>query len=258
MSKSMLGFKKVEFSYPGSKNLVLKDFSIGIQPGSVTAILGPNGTGKTTMLMLSLGWLIPDKGEICLLESSIATMNRQELGQKIGLVPQFEHLSFDFTLLEYVVLGRAPYLRPLQSPSPEDFEIAQSALKRVGMEKYSHKQVQELSGGEKQLVLLARALAQDTNILLLDEPTSHLDIKNKSRLLKILKELIAEGKTIILTTHEPDVASMIATDLILVKEGQVLKHGKIDQVMTTENLSEVYSLEVVVKEIGGHKVFLWE
>ncbi len=253
----MLSFKKVKFGYPGAMKLVLNDFNLNIQPGSVTAILGPNGTGKTTMLMLSLGWLKPESGEICLLGNPISKIDRKELGQKISLVPQFEHLSFDYTLLEYVVLGRAPYLGLLQSPTQEDLNVANAALERVGMGQYSHKLVQELSGGEKQLVLLARALAQDTEIVLLDEPTSHLDIKNKSRLLKILKELISENKTIILTTHEPDVASMIATDLILVKDGQVEKHGKINEVMTTENLSSVYGLEVIVEHCWGHKVFLW-
>jgi iron complex transport system ATP-binding protein len=122
----------------------------------------------------------------------------------------------------------------------------------------AHVSVMNISGGEHQLVLLARALAQQTDLLMLDEPTSHLDIKNKSRLIAILRELVKDGKTIVFTTHEPDVAAMVADRVIMVKQGQVVYAGEIDQVMTGDNLSQIYQIKIEAAQVKARKVFLWD
>jgi iron complex transport system ATP-binding protein len=257
MEQTILNFDKVCFSYKNSSALVLEEFSMNIKQGKITSVLGPNGTGKTTMLMLALGWLKADSGFIKIDGKDLKSFSRKELGTRIGLVPQFEHVSFEFNLLEFVLMGRAPYIGVLKTPQEKDYEIAFQALKSVGMDHKIRNLVQELSGGERQLVLLARALAQETEILLLDEPMSHLDLKNKVQLIDILRKLSAAGKTIIMTTHEPDVAAAISTDLVLVNNGTVFNMGSTEEVMTDENLSQVYGVNIRGKEVGGHRVFIW-
>ncbi|MFZ5953247.1 MAG: ABC transporter ATP-binding protein, partial [Candidatus Rifleibacteriota bacterium] len=232
----ILKFNQVCFSYPERSNLVLSQFSLEFSRGRVTAILGPNGTGKTTMLMLALGWLVPDSGKIWFGEKLLSEFSRSELGQRIALVPQFEPSFFDFSLLDFVLLGRAPYLGSFSVPGPPDYAIARSALEKVGMADKADASVMQISGGEHQLVLLARALTQQTDLLMLDEPTSHLDIKNKSKLIGILRELVKDGKTIVFTTHEPDVAAMIADQVVMVRMGQVAYTGRVEEVMTGNNL----------------------
>lgn len=258
MNEQFLSFDNVNFSYPGGDKTILDSFSMSIAKGSVTAVLGPNGTGKTTMLLLSLCWLKPNSGNISILSNDLSELAREKLGKTISLVPQFEQISFDFSILDYVLMGRTPYISALQMPKDSDYEIALSALKKVGLEHKANNSVQKVSGGEKQLILLARALAQETQMLLLDEPTSHLDIRNKSRLMKILKELAVENKTIILTTHEPNVAASVASHIVLVKDGKVFKWGQVGEIMTSENLSEIYEVPVIVEKLRNNFVFLWE
>lgn len=255
---TILNFQQVDFSYKTQSNLVLSNFSLEVPKGRVVAVLGPNGTGKTTMLMLALGWLTPENGEILYDNQSLGSFSRRELGQRISLVPQFEPSFFDFNLLDFALLGRAPYLNNFSMPGEQDYQIARAALVKVGMIEKAHASVMNISGGEHQLVLLARSLAQQTDLLMLDEPTSHLDIKNKSRLIAILRELVKDGKTIVFTTHEPDVAAMIADQVIMVRQGQVIFSGEVDKVMTGENLSEIYQIRVEAAEVKSRKVFFWD
>lgn len=254
----ILEFKNLSFSYNSASNLVLNNFSMQVPRGEVVAVLGPNGTGKTTMLMLALGWLNPTSGKILIEGLSQETFSRNELGRKVSHVPQFEPSFFDFSLLDYALLGRAPHLGNFQMPGEEDYCVAFEALKKVGLIDKAQRSVMNISGGEHQLVLLARALTQQTELVLLDEPTSHLDIRNKSRLITILRELVQDGKTIVFTTHEPEVAAMIAHSVIMVKNGRVVHSGLVDEVMTGENLTEIYETRIEVGELSGRKVFIWE
>lgn len=258
MSEVILEFNALNFAYQKGSALVLENFSMQIDRGGVVAVLGPNGTGKTTMLMLALGWLSPDAGQVKLFGRSLAEYSRSELGQQVSLVPQFEPTFFDFSLLDFALLGRAPYLGSFSMPSDSDYKIAGQALDKVGLTAKSARSVMNISGGEHQLALLARSLTQQTELLLLDEPTSHLDIKNKSRLLAILRELVAEGKTIVFTTHEPEVASMIATTVIMVKDGQVMHAGPVAEVMTGANLSEIYDTRIEAGDYASRRVFIWD
>ncbi|MDX9991917.1 MAG: ABC transporter ATP-binding protein [Anaerolineales bacterium] len=253
----LLQFEQIRFGYPQTPQPVLDDFNLEIAPGAVTAILGPNGAGKTTLLHLALGWLHPQAGLIRLERQPLAEYRRRDLGQAIGLVPQSEHVSFEYSLLEFVLLGRAPYLPTLAMPEGRDYEIALDALRQVGMEHLYQRSVLSLSGGERQLVLIARALAQQPRLLLLDEPTSHLDLGNKGRLVRLLRDLQAKGVTILFTTHEPEVAAALATHLVLMQKGQVLKTGPFNEVFTGPDLTNLYQLPVSVVDLEGHKVALW-
>jgi iron complex transport system ATP-binding protein len=257
MSKKIIEYDKIVFSYDKKISEVLDHFSLSIDKGEISAILGPNGTGKTTLLLLTLGWLKPDSGHIMLEDKLLQNFSRSETGKKIGLVPQFEPAFFDFSLLEFALMGRSPYLGSFRMPDEKDYEIAVQALEKVGIADKADRSVMNISGGERQLVLLARALAQQTDILLLDEPTTHLDIKNKARLVKIIRELAKEGKTIVFTTHEPEIAAMIADNVVLVKDGKPVVSGKTIEVMTGKNLSHIYDTPIRDCLAMGQKVFIW-
>ena len=253
----LLKFESITFCYPSSNQPVMKEFNLEIGSGTVTAILGPNGAGKTTLLNLALGWLKPQGGKVQLNQKNLTDYSRRTLGQWIGLVPQSEHIPFEYSLLEFVLLGRAPHLPTLAMPGVEDIKIAADALNQVGLAGLQNRSILSLSGGERQLVLIARALAQQPRFLLLDEPTSHLDLGNKGRLVHLLRELSKQGVTILFTTHEAEVASALATYLVLMQKGHVLKTGTLDEVFTSQDLTTLYQLPVSVANIDGRRVALW-
>jgi len=257
MTTPILSLENITFRYNGNRKDALTNLSLEIIEGSVTAILGSNGAGKSTLLHLILGWLKPVEGKIELQGRALHSYSRREAGQIIALVPQIEHMPFDYTVLEYVLLGRTPFLNALETPGEKDMEVAFSALKTAGLEELTYRFVTSLSGGERQLVLLARALTQQPKMILLDEPTAHLDLANKARLMKIIRRLNAGGSTIIFTTHEPEAAIAVASDIILIRAGHILTNGPSDQVLTSENLTTAYGSPVRVVHIDGHRVALW-
>lgn len=257
MSKPLLSFDQIAFSYRLENGLVIDGLSLGIQPGTVTALLGPNGAGKTTLLHLALGWCQPQSGRVLLDGKPLKKYSRRELGRWIGLVPQSEYIPYEYSLLEYVLLGRAPYLKALEMPRPEDYNAALQALETVGLGRLRNRSVTALSGGERQLVLVARALAQQPRLLLLDEPAAHLDLSNKIRLLDVLRSLVPQGVTILLTAHEPEVAANIATHLVLMRDGHVQHNGPLEREFTTERLSTTYGVPVQVSKVDGQRIAIW-
>lgn len=259
------------FSYNGSGRPVVCDLSLEVPEGAVTAILGPNGSGKTTLLRLLLGVLRPRSGEIRIDGRPLwsrprgrarqggdgqAPYSRTERARLLGLVPQEEHIPFDFSVLEYVLMGRAPYLGPLDMPGEADYRAAAEALRRVGLAELQDRPLPTLSGGERQLAAVARALAQQTRILLLDEPAAHLDLGNQGRLLEIMRGLAAGGATLVLTTHDPNLAAAVAGHAVLMRAGQVLAAGPTATVLTAELLSATYGTPVSVHQVDGRRIIL--
>jgi len=257
MTSSLLSFRQVCFGYNRRTLPVLDRLDLSLNESRITAILGPNGAGKTTLLYLALGWLKPWAGVIRLSGKPIESFSRRSLGQQIALIPQSEHIPFEYTVLEYVLLGRAPYLPPLGTPSRADEELAYEALEKVGIALLYDHSILAISGGERQLVLAARALAQKPKLLLLDEPTSHLDLSNKYRLVQILKGLQERGTTILMTTHEPDLALAVSDEAVLMEKGSVLISGPTAEVATGENLSRIYRVPVKIIPVEGKKQVVW-
>jgi iron complex transport system ATP-binding protein len=254
MKPAVIQVNDLSFSYNPVGNAAVHQVSFEILPQTVTAILGPNGAGKTTLLHLLLRLKTPLTGSIHLQGRPLNHYSRHELSQNIGLVPQTEYIPFEYTALEYVTLGRAPYLGPLEIPAEKDTEIARQSLKEVGVSHLENRPIPALSGGELQLVLLARSLCQQPRVLLLDEPTSHLDLANRNITLQIMDRLRRAGTTLVFSTHDPEAAALIADKLVLMRAGQVLETGSLEEVFTTETLSRTYGTRVEVVQVDGLRV----
>jgi iron complex transport system ATP-binding protein len=257
MTAPLLSFQNVAFGYRRDRPPFLQDVTFNLHPGRITAILGPNGAGKTTLLYLTLGWLAAWTGDIHLDGRALRQHSRQERGRWLALVPQNEHTPFDYTVLEYVLMGRAPHMPPLGMPARADYDTALQALEQVGMAALADHLVPQLSGGEHQLMLLARAVAQRPRLLLLDEPTAHLDLHNKSRLIQLMRGLRAAGVTLLMTNHEPEVVLAVADDVLLMEPGRPPIFGPLEQVLTAEALSRVYNLPIRLVNVDGHRQVLW-
>ena len=237
----------LSFTYP-SGTKALDDISLFVQEGQSVAILGSNGAGKSTLLDVLLGW--QKSTEVSLYDKPLSSYGRKELGRTLALVPQFEQYNFSFSLLDYVLFGRSPYLSGLGTPSEEDAEIAYQALCDVGLESYAERHITTLSGGEHQLLLLARAIAQQSSMLLLDEPTSALDPANRKRVITILKQLHTKGKTLLFTTHDTNLAYDLASHVAMVKKGRLLCYGSKEEVVTTAMLTTLYDTDLTVAQVG--------
>ncbi len=236
---------------------VLRDVTLAVDQGEIVAILGPNGVGKSTLLNVALGWLRPTKGSVSLTGRPLASIGASERGRIVSLVPPVDHIAFEYSILEYVLLGRAPYIGRMQTPAQTDIDQAHEALARVGMNAMAAHGVHETSAGERQLVLLARSLAQDPMILLLDEPSAHLDLANKRRLVELLAREAAAGRTIVLTVHEPEFAAAIADRVVLLRNGALLADGTPESVMTADLLTRAYGVPIAVERAAGRSVFIW-
>ena len=249
-------FSEVCFSYQPVGEPVLANICLDIPGRAVTTILGPNGSGKTTLLHLLLGLLTPGAGQIAIAGAAQSGYSRRELSHLLGLVSQSETITFELSVLEYVLLGRAPYLNLLERPGEGDRQIAMQGLEMAGAEGLRDRLVTELSGGELQLVTIARALAQTPRMLLLDEPTSHLDLGNKRRVLNVLRNVADEGRSVVLTTHDPNAAASVADHVVLLRGGEVLAAGPLEGVFTSDNLSATYGMNVEVLRVNGRSVVL--
>jgi len=245
-SSAAIRIRDLSFRYAPEALHALQGVSLDIPAGAITALLGPNGSGKTTLLHLILGLLTPTAGDIEIAGRQRNGYARRDMSRLMGLVPQLEPIVFDLTLLEYVLLGRAPYLNLLDLPSSRDREIALHMLEAVGLSELRDRPVTTLSGGERQLATVARALTQEPRILLLDEPTSHLDLANKQRALQMLCQLRHDGKTVIFTTHDPNVAGATADQIVLMRQGRILAAGATASVLKADLLSATYGIPVEV------------
>jgi iron complex transport system ATP-binding protein len=252
--KPAVSLNHVTYTYPGREHPAVLDLSLDIPEAQTTVLLGPNGAGKSTLMDLLLRWRIPETGTIELFGTPLSLYSKRKLGQTMSLVPQEEGARFSFTVLEYVLFGRSPYIHELAAPTKHDIHIAYDAIKQVGIESIAHRSITTLSGGEHQLVLLARALAQQPRILLLDEPTSSLDPGNTAKVISILRTLSSQGITLFFTTHDPSVAAECAHIVAMIDHSSLLHSGPAHEVLTSSLLSQLYDTHIETFMHLGHLV----
>jgi iron complex transport system ATP-binding protein len=247
----MLEARDITYAYTADIP-VLKGISVTLERGTILYLLGRNGCGKTTLMQCLSGVLKPDSGTITLNGKPILAYAPTERAQRIGLIPQVHTPAFAYTVHEMILMGRAPHLGLFGAPGKADYAIADEALNSVGLARYRDRPYTQLSGGERQLVLIARGLAQQCRILLMDEPDAHLDLNNQQSVMTIVQQLAADGLSFIVTSHTPNNALVYAHQVLLMKAGQALAAGDPSNTLTEHYLSAAYDMDTeVIYETNG-------
>jgi len=243
---NILTLKGVYFSYNDSRE-ILSDINFHLPKGELLGIIGPNGSGKTTLLNVISGILKPKKGEISLLNQNLNKLPIEQIAKFISVVPQDTWVTFNFKAKEVVFMGRLPYISRLKGETLEDYQISREAMKKTHSLSLSENNIQEISGGERQRVFMAKALAQTPQLLLLDEFTSHLDLNYKYEMLNLLKKALKEeGLTIISVFHDLNLASIASDRLLLLNEGKIEKIGTPQEVLTKEIIQKAYGVRPIL------------
>ncbi len=248
---SLLSLKNVHFSYlnfrTGIPEFSLSDINLDFDKGEFISVLGPNGTGKSTLLKIITGTLKPNNGELLFNDKAYKQISRKDLAKKIAFVPQATLSVFSFTVYEIVMMGRTPYLNFYGYESDEDKKIVENALRTVDIWHLKDHNINEVSGGEAQLAYIARAIAQQPEIILLDEPNAHLDIKHQISIFNLIKELNLESDlTVISVSHDLNLAGYYSSRIILIKDGKIFKDDSTEKILTTENIKRVFEVDSTV------------
>ena len=243
-----LAAQKLAYGYPGRR--IGNDVTFELNAGEVLCLLGPNGSGKTTLFKTLLGLLPVQGGEVILDGRDLRTLQRDAIARLVSYVPQAHGAFFPYTVLEVVLMGRTAHLGLFAAPSASDHGAALDAIRRMGIAHLADTTYTRISGGERQLVLIARALAQDAQMVVMDEPTANLDFGNQVRVLERIRALAADGIGVLLSTHDPDHTFLCADRVAMLHNGGLLACGVADDVMTTAQLQQLYGVDVVVTEVA--------
>ena len=228
---------------------ILDGIQFGVKSGEFLGILGPNGSGKTTLLKSISRLLKPRKGAILMDELNIYDLKTVDVAKQMAVVPQTAPVTFDFSALEVVLMGRNPHMDRFAIETKEDIEIAKNSMRLTNTWDFADRSITELSGGERQRVIIARALTQEPQLLLLDEPTTHLDISNQLEIMDLLKQLCKTKKLLIVAVfHDFNLAARYCDSLILLKDGKIVAAGKSDDTLTSENVKKVFNVDTIVKK----------
>lgn len=239
-----INIQNLHFGY--DNRVIFNDLSVSFPQGGFCSILGPNGSGKTTLLKCVAGLLKPDSGTIQLNGKPMSEYKMTEMARTLAYVPQYQDIVFDISVFDYVMLGRNPYQTPWEMQRPEDKEVVEDILQRCKVWKYRDNLLQALSGGERQRVMIARAMAQQTGIMLLDEPLSNIDVTHKFEIMDILQQLNEEqGVSILIILHDLPIAKSYSKQILLLKEGNVLQYGDRNAVLTEGNIRNCFDLSDV-------------
>lgn len=245
MSKAF-DISRLSFKY--DEGIILDRIEFSIKNSSFVTIIGPNGSGKSTLLKLMATNLSPESGVLKLWDRPLKTYSTKELARNMAVVPQESHIQYDFTVYDIVLMGRYPHIKRFEKENEKDFEIVKRALQRTNTWHLKDRSINEISGGERQRVIISKALAQETKVILLDEPTSSLDIHHQLEILDLLKELNEEtGVTIIMVLHDINLAARYSKEVILLHLGKLLAIGKTEEVLTVENLQKAYEIEMIIE-----------
>ncbi|MEN6390066.1 MAG: ABC transporter ATP-binding protein [Syntrophomonas sp.] len=231
------------------KKPVLKDIDLTIAEGRICALLGHNGSGKTTLMNCINAILKPTRGRVKVMGKEVSKLDRVHIAQLISVVPQSNYSVFPFPVLDMILMGSAARLKAWSSPGKEERNRAYQAMEEVGISDLANVQYSELSGGQQQMVMLCRALYQDTPLMLLDEPNSHLDFCNQHRMMELMKEVVKErGVTALVTLHDPNLALYYCDEIIMLKDGRVVEHGPSLTVMTDANLRRALGDNISIED----------
>lgn len=254
----MLRAEHASFGYERGRRhapLVLDDVSLEVPRGAIVGLLGPNGSGKTTLLRLLAGLLEPRSGQILLDRQPVRGLSRRVLAQRIAFVPQSTHAAFDYRVVDMVLMGRYPHLGAFELEGPADLEIARRALRATGTEAFENRPFSSLSGGEQQRVVIAAALAQSADILLLDEPTTALDLGYQIEIAALLRQLNREHRTtIVVCTHDLNLVASTCHQIVLLGAGRIIAQGATADALTAGNVRAIFGVEADVRyhEQAGH------
>jgi iron complex transport system ATP-binding protein len=246
--------KVLGYGYPG--RAVGRGLDLALAAGEVLCVLGPNGGGKTTLFRTLLGLLSAQAGEVRLDGTPLDRMARASVARRLGYVPQGHAAPFAFAVRDAVLMGRTAHIGMFAAPGAADRAAADDAIRTLAIEALAERFVTELSGGERQLVMIARALAQGARVLVLDEPTASLDFGNQVRVLREMRRLAAEGYAVVFSSHDPSQAFLAAGRVLLLSRGGMLRQGTPEEVITADNLRAVYGVEVRVATLDGVRVCL--
>ena len=251
MDEIALEARGVDFCY--YDELVLQEIDLVLRRGELVGLIGPNGSGKTTLLKVLSGLLSPKRGSVRLDGEELRHFPRRQIAQRIAVVPQELSTPFIFTAWEMVMLGRTPHVRPLVGASSRDRQVAEEKMALTGTLELASRPFNELSGGEQQRVIVAMALAQEAEILLLDEPTVHLDINHQVEILELIKQLNRQqGLTVLTIIHELNLAALYFDRLLLLDCGRIVAQGRPDQVLREERIRQVFQANVQVQAHPTH------
>lgn len=234
----MIELKHIQVSY--GKREILHDIDAAIAPGRITAVMGPNGCGKTTLLRCIGGLLEPTSGSVGIDGQEVGSYSARALAQKVAFVRQQAQTDFEFSAFETVLMGRNPYQHHLQNESQKDWDIVEQCMKQTNTWHLRLAKPTEMSGGEMQRVMIARALAQQTPVLLMDEPVSNLDIAHQLEIMRLLR---TTDKTVVIVIHDLNLALQFCDDLMLIHNGALLFHGRMADGLTTENIATAYGVK---------------
>ena len=237
---------------------VLRDISLRVEKGGICALMGRNGSGKTTLLRCINAILKPEQGSVRAFGREITRLKRVEIARLISLVPQSSSSVFPFSCLEMILMGGAARVKPWSAPSRKEAATAMEVLREVGIENLARRSFNQLSGGERQLVMLSRALFQNTPIMLLDEPNTHLDFSNQHRMMEIMREVVKRrGATALISLHDPNLTLHYCDHVVMLKQGRIIAHGPTGEVMEETILREVLGDNIQTDlTLGGLKVVM--
>lgn len=246
-----LQIKNLSFGYKKNQ-MILNNINLEIKQGEILGILGPNGTGKTTFIKCINNIHKPNEGRILYDGNNIMNFSQLNIAKIIAYVPQYTNNFFPMNVIDTVMMGRMPYVK--KNYSDEDKEIVFSIIKKMNLEKFAFRNIKEMSGGERQRVFIARAMAQQPKIIILDEPTSSLDLYNQLFILHTITKLAKENNiTIIMTIHDLNLASMFCDNILMLKDAHIFAHGKPEGILTAENIYEMYKVRIEITTHENYK-----